>query len=148
MMTGQTGGCACGAVRYRLLSEPFDTGWCHCRNCQLTSGAPAMVFSTVPRDDYRIESGEDLIGRHESSSFGARRFCSKCGTPLTFETNFQGDTIDFTVATLTDPSSVTPGFHIFYASRIPWAEAGDVLPRHDKFRPDTRGLTDGKAPQC
>src|SRR4051794_19388763 len=22
------GGCACGTVRYRLLSTPFDTGWC------------------------------------------------------------------------------------------------------------------------
>src|SRR5580765_6540261 len=45
---GLTGGCMCGAVRYELKSEPFDCGWCHCRTCQLTSGAPAMVFASVP----------------------------------------------------------------------------------------------------
>ena len=37
-----TGGCLCGTVRYALKSEPFDCGWCHCRSCQLTSGAPSM----------------------------------------------------------------------------------------------------------
>ena len=45
---GLTGGCMCGAVRYELKSEPFDCGWCHCRTCQLNSGAPAMVFASVP----------------------------------------------------------------------------------------------------
>ena len=33
-----------------------------------------------------------------------------------------------------------PDFHIFYGIRIPWAAAGDEKPRHDRFRPDTRGL--------
>ena len=48
---GLTGGCMCGAVRYELKSEPFDCGWCHCRTCQLNSGAPAMVFASVPDGD-------------------------------------------------------------------------------------------------
>ena len=43
----RVGGCLCGAVRYRLTSAPFDTGYCHCRMCQRTAGAPVMVFSTV-----------------------------------------------------------------------------------------------------
>ena len=51
-MMGLTGGCMCGAVRYELKSEPFDCGWCHCRTCQLNSGAPAMVFASVPEGDF------------------------------------------------------------------------------------------------
>jgi hypothetical protein len=134
------GGCACGAVRYRLASVPFDTGWCHCRTCQLVSGAPAMVFATVPAGDLTFTSGADLVEDFASSSFGRRRFCGRCGTPLTIQVDYQPETIDFPVATLDDPNPVAPGFHIFRASRIAWFETADVLPRHQRFRPDTRGL--------
>lgn len=134
------GGCLCGTVRYRLVSAPYDTGWCHCRLCQKASGAPALVFTTVPLADYVVEQGADAIGSIRSTDFGERRFCTRCGTPLTIHVDFQPGEIDLTVATLDDPDAVVPSFHIFYASRIGWAEAGDTLPRHDRFRPETRGL--------
>jgi len=139
-MWERTGGCGCGAVRYRLASEPFDTGWCHCRICQLSSGAPAVVFSTVPLDDYRIERGEDRIASRRSTSFGTRRFCRDCGTPLTMQVDHQPETIDFTVATLDHAEDVVPGYHIFHAEALPWAETADGLPRHAGLRPVTRGL--------
>jgi hypothetical protein len=134
------GGCACGAIRYRLASAPFDTGWCHCRICQKVSGAPALVFSTVPADDYVLTSGEAEVRTFRSTAFGRRRFCGACGTPLTMEVDHQPETIDFTVATLDEPDRVAPSFHIFRESRIAWFETADTLPRHDRFRPETRGL--------
>ena len=42
----------CGTVRFRLASAPFDAGWCHCRTCQLNSGAPAMAFASVKAGDF------------------------------------------------------------------------------------------------
>jgi hypothetical protein len=134
------GGCACGAVRYRLLSAPFDTGWCHCTICRRVSGAPAMVFSTVPAGDLVFMAGEDAVGTVRLTAFGRRRFCTRCGTPLTIEVDHQPETIDFTVGSLDDPDAVAPGFHIFRASRVAWFETADELPRHERFRPDTRGL--------
>jgi hypothetical protein len=140
------GGCACGAVRYRLASDPFDAGWCHCRTCQLNSGSPAMVFATVPVEDFQIIQGREAVGRFASSDFGQRSFCTCCGTPLFVQVAHQADTVDFSVATLDEPERVAPGFHIFYASRIAWAPAADELPRHDRFRPETRGLNPGEEP--
>lgn len=140
------GGCTCGAVRYRLESAPFDTGWCHCRTCQHSSGAPAMVFASVPAGDLVFTRGEDKVKSFRSSEFGRRRFCGECGTPLTIEVEFQPETIDFTVATLDDPDSVPPGFHIFRASKIAWFETADDLPRHERFRPETRGLEGTEPP--
>jgi len=139
-----TGGCACGAVRYRLASDPFDAGWCHCRTCQLNSGSPAMAFASVPVDDFRFTRGEALVGRFESSDFGHRLFCTRCGTPFLMRVNHQPETVDFSIATLDRPERVLPEFHIFYGSHIPWAPAADALPRHQRFRPDTRGLTPGE----
>jgi hypothetical protein len=57
----------------------------------------------------------------------------------------QADEIDFAVCTLDEPGAITPGFHIFWSSRIPWFDPGDDLPRHERFRPNTRGL-DGRDP--
>ena len=136
-----TGGCLCGAVRFELKSAPFDAGWCHCRTCQLNSGAPAMVFASVADGDWVAVEGNDSVRTVQSSSFGHRAFCGACGTPLYMKVDHHPETVDFSLATLDDPATMTPGFHIFYASRIAWAEAGDDLPRHDGFRPNTRGLT-------
>ena len=141
------GGCACGAVRYELLSEPFDAGWCHCRTCQLTSGAPAMAFATVPSGDLVFVEGAEQVKSRPSSSFGRRQFCGACGTPLTIQVDYQPETVDFPVATLDEPDAVAPGFHIFWGSRIGWFEPKDELPRHDRFRSDTRGLEGTEPPE-
>jgi hypothetical protein len=145
MEKGLTGGCACGAVRYRLTSAPYDAGWCHCRICQLNSGAPAMAFASIPPDDFIWAKGKETVKRFRSSSFGHRLFCGACGTPIAMRVDHQSDTVDLSIATLDEPDAVPPGFHIFWSSRIAWFEPGDDLPRHARFRPDTRGL-DGTEP--
>jgi hypothetical protein len=137
------GGCACGAVRYALASQPFDTGWCHCRTCQRTSGAPGVAFTTARRDDFALVAGSEILRLWRSTKFGRRSFCGSCGALLTMAVDFQPDTIDVAAATLDDPSSVTPGFHLFCEHAVGWALFDDGLPRFARFRPDTRGLAAG-----
>ncbi|HEY0313101.1 MAG TPA: GFA family protein [Allosphingosinicella sp.] len=141
-----TGGCTCGAVRYALKSAPFDAGWCHCRTCQRTSGAPAMVFASVPEGDLVWTQGADGVRWFASSSFGHRAFCGVCGTPFLMKVDHQAETVDFSVATLDAANAVAPGFHIFWGSRVAWFDPGDDLPKYEKFRPDTRGLEGTEAP--
>ncbi len=138
-----SGRCLCGTVRYRLASVPFDAGWCHCRTCQLNSGSPAMAFASVPACDYLVEAGTEAIGTVASSRFGHRAFCRECGTPLYMRADDQPGTIDFSLATLDAPDRVEPGFHIFYESRIAWAEAGDGLPRYARSRSEGAEITNG-----
>jgi hypothetical protein len=145
-MSDWSGGCLCGKVRFRLLSEPFDTGWCHCRTCQLNSGSPAMVFATVKFRDYQFEAGEEAVRTVASSRFGYRGFCGECGTPLYMRVDHQPDTIDFSVTTLDEPGRLRPGFHIFWSSRAPWMQIDDGLPRFDRFRPNTVGLEGTEPP--
>lgn len=132
------GGCLCGAVRYTLTAAPTDAGWCHCRICQLNSGSPAMAFATVPTADFVFTQGAALVGSVASSESGLRRFCTRCGTPFLMQDRDAPETVDFSLATLDAPDAVVPGFHIFYASRIGWAEASDALPRHERSRSETR----------
>ena len=143
---GLTGGCMCGAVRYELRSDPFDCGWCHCRTCQLNSGAPAMAFASVKDGDWVMTGGESAVRTIRSSSFGHRSFCGECGTPLHVQVDHQPETVDFSIVTLDDPNAVAPEFHIFWGSKVGRFNLGDDLPKHTKFRPDTRGLEGTEPP--
>ena len=139
-MTELNGGCLCGTVRFRLNSAPFDAGWCHCRTCQLNSGAPAMAFASVKHDHWVAIAGAEAVKTVRTSSFGQRSFCEACGTPLYVRVDHQPDTLDFSIVTLDDPDAIAPAFHIFWGSKVGWFDPGDALPRHHKFRPDTVGL--------
>lgn len=145
-MAELTGRCLCGAVRYRLEGRPFDCGWCHCRTCQLASGAPAMAFASVRTGEWVVTQGEEHCRRIRSSSLAERLFCGRCGTPLAIDYDIQPETFDFSVVTLDDPDAIRPGFHIFWSSKVAWLDPGDDLPRYDRFRPDTVGLA-GTDPQ-
>ena len=105
-----------------------------------------MVFASVPTGHLVWTKGADRVKSFTSSSFGHRSFCGECGTPFLMEVDHQPETVDFSVATLDDPDAVAPGYHIFVASRIGWFDTADDLPRHDKFRPDTRGLEGTEPP--
>jgi hypothetical protein len=99
-----------------------------------------MAFASVKDGDWQTLGGESAIRTVRTSSFGHRAFCGECGTPLYVRVDHQPETVDFSVVTLDDPKVVTPEFHIFWRSKIPWFHPGDDLPRHEKFRPGTNGL--------
>jgi len=54
-----TGGCQCGAVRYRLASPPTGENVCHCRMCQKAGGGPFMAFAGVQLDEVRYFEAVD-----------------------------------------------------------------------------------------
>lgn len=139
-----TGGCACGAIRFRLAEEPYDTGWCHCRVCQHVSGSPGMVFTTVAKESFVIEQGEDRLGTFASTPFGHRNFCGDCGAPLTIHVRHQPDEIDIAAGALDDPNAVSPAMHLYVAEAPQWANLDDGLPRYEALRPNTRGLSEGQ----
>ena len=49
-----TGGCMCGAIRYKCLAEPIFMGNCHCRDCQQATGTAFAAAILVPRDAVTI----------------------------------------------------------------------------------------------
>jgi hypothetical protein len=132
-----TGGCACGAVRYRLTAAPFDVGYCHCETCRRSAGAPVLVFASVPVGAFEVLHGE--VRRRRSSDFGTRGFCADCGAQLTMQVDHQPGVIDFTVGSLDTPGAVAPEFHLWESRRIGWFVIADTLPRHARSRPGVAG---------
>jgi hypothetical protein len=127
-----TGGCLCGAVRYAVRHTPTDAGYCHCGLCRHASGAPVLMFATVPRGDFAFVRGTPRS--YASSSFGRRWFCGECGTQLCMQVDDEPDTTDVTVASMDDADSVAPTYHIWHDARLSWFETADTLPRHPRGR--------------
>ena len=122
------GGCLCGAVRYRIDSQPLWTGYCHCTSCRRSTGAPVTMFVGARSTSVTFTAGERAL--YASSPGVKRGFCAGCGTPLTYEgERFPGE-IHFYVSTFDDPQALRPRFHVYYEERLRWLEISDALPRH------------------
>ena len=122
-----SGGCQCGAVRYRLAAAPARANVCHCRMCQKAGGAPFMAFTGVKRADLAFTRGAPA--RYASSAIAERGFCAACGTPLTFEMVGR-DWISVTIGSLDDPASFAPGVQLGIEARVPWSTTLASLPEH------------------
>jgi heme-degrading monooxygenase HmoA len=131
------GGCACGAVRYRVGGAPRDETWCHCTDCRRASGAPAVAWATFNAGAVDWIAGTRK--RRRSSEHAQRGFCADCGTQLTFERDATPQELDLTLATLDAPELVTPQDHIFVRSQIGWDTHADGLPRFAERRPLNSG---------
>jgi hypothetical protein len=131
------GGCLCGALRYASQSEPIESGYCHCRTCQRSSGAPVLVWATFPIEHFQYTSGKPTIYR--SSDIGSREFCSSCGTQIAFRELPDPKTVDVMVGSLDQPERITPTCHIWCRSRISWFETADDLIKYEEDAPPENG---------
>ena len=124
MTAPHTGGCQCGAVRFRVDGPLGRASICHCRMCQKAFGAPFGALVSVEIKDLTWTRGER--GRFQSSNKVARGFCGACGTSLTFE--YHTRWIDLAIATFDDPSAITPAVQDSRASRLAWVDHIADLP--------------------
>jgi hypothetical protein len=121
---GMTGGCQCGAVRYRLDAAPGGT-ICHCRMCQKASGGPFMAFGGVPPETFVVTRGALAI--FQSSDIAERSFCAACGTPLTYRA-LGGQFVAVTLGSLDDLTEVAPQEQFGAESRVSWLTAALAAP--------------------
>ena len=112
-----TGGCQCGAVRYRADISPATAHICHCRMCQKAAGNYFMALANAPLSAFEVTRGR--IAHFASSASVRRGFCSRCGTPLTFE-SVGARHINVTLGSLDEPAAVAPVEQSGIESRVPW----------------------------
>ncbi len=99
-----TGGCQCGAVRFRV-GRFGSASICHCRMCQKAFGSFFGPFVTA--HDLVWTRGERKL--YASSDKAKRGFCANCGTPLTYET---GGPVEITIGALDHPDLAPPTIQV------------------------------------
>ena len=116
-----SGGCQCGAVRFRV-SKLGRASICHCRMCQKAYGA--YVGALVTAHDLEWTRGEPSW--FASSNRAKRGFCANCGTPV----SYKPDDADYEVscAAFDDPAVVAPVLQVNPEGKQPFFDALHALP--------------------
>ncbi len=124
---GWTGGCLCGAVRYRASADPVRAVSCHCGMCRRASGAAFLTFVHFPSDSLVWTVGKPR--RYRSSPEAERGFCAKCGSTLTMHESVLEDRVQVCLGSLDRAGDVRPDDHVWTEDQLPWLRIDDDLPR-------------------
>jgi hypothetical protein len=122
-----TGGCQCGAVRYRLHQIPTEPSICHCRMCQKAFGSYFAPLAGVPLDMFEMTRGKLAI--FKSSDIVERGFCRDCGTPLSFR-YLAKNRISVSIGSLDEPHRVKPIVQDGVEGRLPYFGELMALPEN------------------
>jgi hypothetical protein len=120
-----SGGCQCGAVRYRFTQKPKGAHICHCRMCQKAFGAFYAPLVGGPKETFEVMRG--AIALFKSSDLVERGFCRDCGTPLTFA-HINGGWMSVSIGSLDNPEAFPPHDQHGTNSRIHWVNGLGDLP--------------------
>ena len=129
------GSCLCGSVRYEVDGPVHDVHHCHCGMCRKAHGAAFSTFARLTAADFRIVAGADRVTSYRSSAPIERTFCATCGARLTVRFDGMPQTVWASLATFDDDPGVRPHAHMFVASKAPWDEINDELPKYRQYGP-------------
>lgn len=111
-----TGGCQCGAIRFRAekLGRPSI---CHCRMCQKAFGGFFGALVTADQAHLTWTRGQPSLFR--SSKKILRGFCPKCGTPMTYQ---HPGGVEIAIGAFDRPELIEPEVQVNHHLRLPWIE--------------------------
>ena len=114
-----TGGCQCGAVRFRV--DRLGRGSiCHCRMCQKQFGSFYAALIT----GFGVTWTRGTPGWFQSSNKARRGFCAACGTPLAYEA---GGEIELAIGAFDNPVLAAPSIQVNPKDKLPFVDAIPAL---------------------
>ena len=119
----KTGGCLCGATRYRLKSEPVNVFACHCHACQKRTGSAFGVSLFLREDDVEIEPNSLKTYEYQSDETGRwlrMEFCQHCGTNVTWRIEAAPGYRVIAGGTLDDSEKLDLNTHYWMSSSQKW----------------------------
>jgi hypothetical protein len=135
-----TGGCSCGALRYRLASKPLFVHCCHCLNCQRQTGSAFVVNLLIEADRVEVLEGTPHpvdVPRDDGSVQRIFR-CPEC--QIAVFSQYSSPKVRFVRGgTLDQPTAVTPDVHIYTRSKVEWVTLPPGTPAFEEYY-DTKTL--------
>lgn len=129
------GQCLCGAVAYEVSAIGPAMAHCHCSMCRKFHGSAFATFGEAKAEDFRWIRGKDTLKEFVADNGTLRRFCSDCGSSMTFAPkNDDGTVIQFALGTLESDPGFRPDAHIFTDYKACWFDIEDKLPRFAEGR--------------
>src|SRR5437764_5407022 len=128
MKAPREGGCACGAVRYRLTSDPLFVHCCHCLNCQRQTGSAFVINLLIETEHVELLAAYPQpvdVPRDDGTEHRIFR-CPTCQVAV-FSEYGRPELRFVRGGTLDQPARVTPDVHIFSNSMLIWITLSDSV---------------------
>jgi hypothetical protein len=129
------GGCACGAVRYRLASAPMFVHCCHCRDCQRQTGSAFVINALIETDRIIRLAGDPAPVPVPTDSGRPHDIwrCPACQTALWSDYGGRPALRFVRVGTLDEPAALPPDVHIYVRSKLPWVALPEGVPAFEVY---------------
>ncbi len=130
-----TGGCYCGALRYKAEGKPILKAQCHCRECQYISGGAPNLFMLMPPEGFAYNKGEPKkFKRADLDNAVAREFCAECGTHILTRRQDMSQIV-LKIGTLNDAAAGYggPKMAIYTVDRQPFHLIAEGVPAFDRL---------------
>jgi MOSC domain-containing protein YiiM len=116
-------------VAFEISGKLGPVAYCHCDQCRRASGSAFAANADVRVKYLRWSRGRELIREFESSPGKFRAFCSACGSPMYSRRAARADIVRIRLGTLDGDPERRVAAHGHVASKAPWFEITDALPR-------------------
>ncbi len=117
-----SGSCLCGEVRFEAGLPSNWVAHCYCSLCRRAHGAGFVTWVSVPSEHFRIIAGDEFLTEYQSSAEAKRRFCSRCGSTLLFQsTRWPGET-HVVLANFDTAVDRAPHVNAFVDDKAGWVE--------------------------
>ncbi|HEX4158734.1 MAG TPA: GFA family protein [Rhizomicrobium sp.] len=129
------GGCACGAIRYRLGSRPMFVHCCHCRDCQRQTGSGFVINALIESGRIELLSGAPEAVSMPTDSGRPHDIyrCPTCRTALWSDYGRRPSLRFVRVGTLDEPDALAPDVHIFTRSKLRWVALPSDVPAYEVY---------------
>jgi hypothetical protein len=129
------GGCACGAVRYRLGSAPMFVHCCHCRDCQRQTGSAFVLNALIETERVAVLAGApEPVAMPTDSGRPHRVFrCPTCRVAVWSEYGGVAALRFVRIGTLDEPTALAPDVHIYTRSKQPWVALPPGVPSFEAY---------------
>ncbi len=131
-----SGGCLCGAIRYRIAGAPLFVGQCYCKDCQKATGTGHATVVAVLQDQLDV-TGTPAVYASQGGSGGQvrRHFCAVCAGRLYTSADSAGPLRMVQAGSLDDPNAVTPTAAIYVKNALTWDRIDPALAKFDHLPP-------------
>ena len=118
------GSCLCGAVKFTAVNEFSGFHFCHCAQCQKTSGSAHAANLFIMQDHFSWVQGQELVNRYDvPARVISSAFCTECGSAMPYLSK-SGEVMVVPAGALDCEPNMLPQDNIFWSERAAWYDSG------------------------
>ena len=129
----RTARCMCGQLGVTCRGEPVRVSVCHCRECQLRSGAPLAMQARFRPEQVSVAGRHKVFVRAAASgNTSSHHFCPECGREMWYHARPHRALYAVPVGGFAVPAFPPPEYSVYEDSKHPWLRIeGEGIEHYD-----------------